>query len=374
MKIKIVLVGNDTWAMYNFRLYLIKFFQRSNFEVYVISPWDEYFEKLAKHCPVFNPNFDKKGMNPFRDIATIISYLKIYRRIRPDIIFHYTVKPIIYGSLVARILKIPSVAISTGLGYVFIRGGLISGLVKFLYKFSLKFASRIYFLNEDDRSFFISNGIVESSNSYVLPGEGIDTEKFKPVERTGSNDTFIFLIAARMLWDKGIGEFVEAARILKKKYDNLEFHLLGFLEVENPTAITKKEMERWSAEGNIKYLGVSDNVRKYLEYANCVVLPSYREGISRTLLEAAAMEIPIITTNVPGCKDVVDDGINGFLCKVKDPVDLADKMEKMIQLSYNERIEMGRRGRQKILNKFDSQLVIKEYTETIEKFAGSIDM
>jgi len=343
MKIKIVLVGNDTWAMYNFRLYLIKFFQRNNFEVYVISPRDEYFETLEKHCPVFNPHFDKKGINPFRDIATIISYYKLYRQIQPDIIFHYTVKPIIYGSLAARILKIPSVAISTGLGYVFIRGGLLSGFVKILYRFSLKFAARVYFLNEDDRLFFISNGIVESSNSYVLPGEGIDTDEFKPVEQPRSSDKFIFLIAARMLWDKGIGEFVEAAKILKRKYNNLEFHLLGFLEVENPTAITKKEMERWIGEGHIKYLGVSDNVRKYLEYANCVVLPSYREGISRTLLEAAAMEIPIITTDVPGCRDIVDNGINGFLCKVKDPLDLANKMGKMIGLSSSERIEMGRK-------------------------------
>jgi glycosyltransferase involved in cell wall biosynthesis len=172
---------------------------------------------------------------------------------------------------------------------------------------------------------------------------------------------------ARILKDKGIHEYIKAIEIIKKKYFNVEFQLLGASDSKNNTAISKIEIDSWTEKGFINYLGTTDDVPFYISNSNCVVLPSYREGVSRSLLEAAAMERPLIATNVPGCKEVVDDNKNGFLCKVKDSKDLADKMEKMLNLSENERINMGKEGRNKIIREFDEKFVIDKYIKNIQE-------
>ena len=181
----------------------------------------------------------------------------------------------------------------------------------------------------------------------------------------------MFLLVARMLWDKGVGEYVEAARILKKHYSEVRFCLLGFLDVANPAAISRAQMDLWVAEGVVEYLGVSDDVRKWLAEADCIVLPSYREGVSRTLLEAAAMARPIVTTDAVGCRDVVEDGVNGLLCRPRDTLDLAAKLEKMINTSPSKRLEMGNKGRLKVEREFDEQIVIKKYLATIYSIVAS---
>lgn len=173
-----------------------------------------------------------------------------------------------------------------------------------------------------------------------------------------------------MLWDKGVGEYVEAARRVKQLYPDAEFGLLGFLDVKNPAAISREQMDEWVAEGVVNYLGVSDDVREQIAQADCVVLPSYREGTPRTLLEAAAMARPLIATDAVGCREVVEDGVNGYLCRVKDAEDLADRMERMIGLSDDERTEMGRRGREKVEREFDEQFVIDAYLKAIREVCG----
>ena len=207
----------------------------------------------------------------------------------------------------------------------------------------------------------------------LVPGSGIDLERFtltpSPSPASGRGG-IRFLLVARMLWDKGVGEYVAAARRVRRRYPDAEFGLLGFLDVQNPAAISREQMDAWVDEGVVRYLGVSDDVRAQIAAADCVVLPSYREGTPRTLLEAAAMGRPLITTDAVGCREVVEDGVNGLLCRVRDADDVADKMEQMIALSADERTEMGRRGREKVEREFDERFVIEAYLRAIREVCG----
>jgi glycosyltransferase involved in cell wall biosynthesis len=292
----------------------------------------------------------------------------LFQAERPDLYLGYTVKPNVYGSLAAGMLGIPVINNIAGLGAIFIRGGLLVRLVRWLYKTSLKRSSKVFFQNNDDRQLFISGGLVNETIADLLPGSGIDLTRFAVTPLPSlppANRKFRFLLIARMLRDKGVVEFVEAAKVVKGNYPDVEFALLGFLDVQNPAAISKEEVDSWVAEGSVTYLGVSDDVRAEIAAGDCIVLPSYREGTPRTLLEAAAMGRPIITTDAVGCREVVDDGQNGFLCKVRDSADLANKMESMLKLSPQERQEMGRKGREKMEREFDEAIVIQKYLNAI---------
>jgi len=364
---KIVLSSNTSWSIYNFRLGLIKELLKE-YKVIIVAPKDEYSQRLIDlGCEYYDIPIDNKGTNSLKDIKTMINFYKLYRKINPDLIFHYTIKPNIYGTIAAKLCNIPSIAITTGLGYAFINDNLITKIVKLLYKFSFKFACQVWFLNQDDYQVFINQNLIDKEKGYVLPGEGINTEKFKPVDIEKKDNIFRFLLIARMLWDKGVGEYVEAAKIIKQKYKNVEFLLLGAVGVDNPTAISKEQIDKWQQEGLVKYLGTTDDVKSEIAKADCIVLPSYREGTSRVLLESAAMTKPIIATNVPGCNNIVDDGINGFLCELKNGRDLADKMEKMLNLSEEERIKMGKAGREKTIRESDEKIVINKYLGVIKE-------
>ena len=364
----IIISSNTSWSICNFRLNLIRTLKEKGYKVVIVAPYDKYADLLKEEFEYHDIFINPKGTNPIEDLKTLWQYYRVYKRIKPQLAFHYTIKPNIYGTLAAKLNNTVSIAVTTGLGYAFINENIVSKIVKMMYKFSLKYAYQVWFLNRDDENIFIKNNIINKEKSFVLPGEGIDTTKFEPIKIEKKDNTFRFLLIARMLWDKGIGEYVEAAKIVKQKYTNVEFLLLGPTGVDNPTAISKEQIQKWVDEGIVKYLGVTDDVRNEIAKADCIVLPSYREGTSRVLLESAAMTKPIITTNVPGCKEVVDDGVNGYLCKVKNAKDLADKMRKMINLSEEERIKMGKAGREKVINEFDEKIVINKYLRTIEEF------
>ena len=225
---------------------------------------------------------------------------------------------------------------------------------------------KIFFQNKDDIKMFVDEKLAQKDKCDVLPGSGVDIEKFKPVEKK-NDGVFKFLLISRMLWAKGIKDFVDAAMLIKEKYQNVDFQLLGYLDMNSPTAITKKQMDIWVKDGYVNYLGDSNDVRVQIANADCIVLPSfYREGTPRVLLESASMEKPIITTNTIGCRDVVDDGVNGYLCEEKSPNDLAEKMEKILKLTNEERDDMGKAGRRKITKEFDEIIVIRKYIEAIE--------
>jgi len=364
---KIAISINTSWNVINFRLGLLQALQRENYEINVVAPYDEYSENFEKMGFKYHPiQINNKGTNPLEDIKLIIDYYRIYSKMKPDIILHYTIKPNVYGSIAANMLKIKCINNIAGLGTLFVKPGPITLIAKILYKISQKNVDKIFFQNKDDYNLFITEKLVEKNRCDILPGSGVNTDIFKPIKIEKKDNNFRFLLIARMLWDKGIGEYVEAARTIKKKHDNVEFQLLGFIDDKNKSAISQSQIDAWVHEGVITYLGKSDDVKKEISKADCIVLPSYyREGTPRVLLEAASMAKPIITTDNIGCRNVVDHGINGFLCKKKDIKDLTEKMEMMIQLPEIERIEMGGKGRLKIIKEFNEKIVIDKYLNVI---------
>ena len=308
----------------------------------------------------------RKGINPFVDLFTFFDCLRHLITSKPDLLLLFTIKPVIYGSIAAKFVNVKSIVMITGLGTAFIAENWITKVAKALYKFSLSSVSFVFFQNTDDKELFVSEKLVNAKLCRLIPGSGVDLNKFFPANLP-LVDGITFLLIGRMLWDKGVGEFVEAAREVRGKVKNIKFQLLGPLGVENRTAITKTQMDHWVKEGVVQYLGETDCVSAFIEKADCVVLPSYREGTSRVLLEAAAMGRPIITTNVTGCREIVDDGVNGFLCELKNPDDLRMKMLSMMALSRNELEEMGRKGRQKVENEFSQELVCQIYINAFQE-------
>lgn len=340
----------------------------AGYHVILVAPYDSYSEKLKQEFQYYEIRLNNKGNNPKEDIKATIDFYKLYKKIRPDVVLHYTIKPNIYGTISANLLGIKTINNITGLGTLFIKQNLVTKIAKVLYKYSQSKADKVFFQNGEDYELFTTEGLVKRDKSDVLPGSGIDTQKFLPIETLQEDGKFRFLLIARMLWDKGVAEYVDAARIIKQKYPDTEFQLLGFLDVQNRSAISKDQMQTWVDEGLVTYLGTSDNVQEVIAQASCVVLPSfYREGVPRTLLESASMAKPIITTDNVGCRDVVDDGINGYLCKIKNATDLADKMEKMLTLGKGDRDMMGKFGRQKMINEFDESIVIQKYLNAIQE-------
>jgi len=363
-KRKIVLSSNTSWSIFNFRFGLIKELLK-NYEVIVVAPKDEYSEKLIDlGCKYYDIYIDRKGTNPINDLKAFWQYYRLYKKIKPDITLHFTIKPNIYGNFASQLLRIPVINNITGLGTLFIKKNFITYLAEIMYKIAFR-NSFVFFQNKEDKELFVQKKLVKRYD--VLPGSGINVEKFKPIKIEKKDNIFKFLLIARMIWDKGVREYVEAAKFVRQKYKNVEFLLLGPVGVDNPTAIPKEQIDKWQKEGLVKYLGTTDDVRNMIAMADCVVLPSYREGMPKALLEAAAMEKPLIATNIAGCKEVVEDGINGYLCRVKDSKDLADKMEKMLNLSEDKRRAMGKAGRQKIINQFDENIVIKKYLKIISQ-------
>jgi glycosyltransferase involved in cell wall biosynthesis len=368
---KVILVSNTSWSLYNFRLNLIKLFLNYDYEVICIANYDEYSERLIGTGAVFiESSLENKGKNPVNDYGYYKFLYKTYISIKPKLIFHYTIKPNIYGSMAAKKAAIPSIAIVSGAGYIFLHHNLLTTLTRKLYARAAKSCNEMWFLNNDDKNMFIEESIVTIEKVKVLPGEGINTDLFKrDTEYPVGNTNFIFLLAGRILWDKGIGVFVEAARLIKKRHKHARFQLLGFIDNLNPSAISKEQIEEWVNEGVIEYLGVTDNVRVYLNKINCFVLPSsYKEGVPKSLLEAASLEIPIITTDNVGCREVVEDGYNGFLCRIKDSNDLARKMEKMMNMPGKELCIMGTNGRKKVIAEFHEDLVLKYYLDSLKKY------
>jgi glycosyltransferase involved in cell wall biosynthesis len=367
---KIIISTNSTWNLTNFRYELIKALISEGYEVLAIAPEDKYVDQLkslgCRYLPLY---IDNKGKNPLIDIFLFFKYIYIFFRERPIIYLSYTIKPNIYGSLAAHFYGINVINNVAGLGIVFSKNNILTSVVKKLYKLAFMKSKVVFFQNNDDLSDFISAGLVNPNIADRLPGSGVNLKKFKYSKVANlkkDEKKFQFLLVSRLLWEKGVGEFVVASKILKKNHTNVECCILGFLDVDNPNAISRKQMDEWVAEGGVTYLGSTDNVSSFMASADCIVLPSYyREGVPKTLLEAAAIGRPIITTNSVGCRDIVDQGVNGYLCEPKNPNDLALSMSQMVLLSDDEILSMGRKGRDKVEREFDEILVIKKYISAI---------
>ena len=365
---KILISINTAWNLVNFRSGLIRALVANGHEVVALAPPDKYVPQLSElGCRFIALPIDSGGVNPFRDAALLYRYWKILKCEQPDVFLGYTVKPNIYGSIASHALGIPVINNVAGLGSVFIEQGWLTILVRQLYRFALSRSYKVFFQNDDDHSLFVRGGLAPPAISDRVPGSGVDLSRFAFDATIRPSHSFRFILIARMLWEKGVGQYVEAAKILRREGVDAQWCLLGFLDVQNPAAISRQQMDEWVAEGAVDYLGVSDDVRSEILASNCVVLPSYyREGVPRTLLEAAAIGRPIITTDAVGCREVVDDGVNGFLCYPRDVLDLVKQMRRMINLSPSEQADMAYEGRKKVERQFDEQIVISKYLKAIE--------
>ncbi|MEY3500084.1 MAG: hypothetical protein RL308_1753 [Bacteroidota bacterium] len=364
---KIVFSSNISWSIYNFRFKLLQSLQNDGHEIYAVASRDEYTEKLINEGFNFEAiDLNNNATNPLKDLETIYSYYTIYKKINPDVICHNAIKPNIYGTIAAGILNIPVINNISGLGTLFIKKRFSTIIAKLLYRISQKRASKVFFQNNDDFQLFINNNLVSKEKCQVIPGSGVDTSRFIPNDDPKEDSVFQFLFIGRLIYDKGIREYIEAVKLLKNKFPNAVFNILGPLYENNSTAISKETLDSWIEDEGIIYLGQTDSVENVIGLVDCVVLPSYREGLSKVLIEASSMGLPIVTTNVPGCRDVVIDNETGFLCEVNNSKDLADKMAKVLLMSIEDRKEMGVKARKRAITVFDEKIIIGHYKEAIQ--------
>ncbi|MBD2714200.1 glycosyltransferase family 4 protein [Microvirga sp. STR05] len=364
---RVAIVINTSWNIWNFRRSLVQALQAAGHEVLAIAPPDAYSQRLETElgCRYVPIPMENKGTNPVKDALLTRQFYDIYRREKPDVVLHYTIKPNIYGTLAAKLAGIPSVNNVSGLGTVFIVKNLVSKVALGLYRFAFRFPRKVFFQNDDDRQLFLQHGLVRPAITDLLPGSGVATDKFRPAATFTRNQPFTFLMIARVLYEKGVEEYFEAARLVREAVPGTRIQLLGGIDESGGVGVKRAVFEQWLTAGNVEYLGTSDDVAAQIRQADCVVLPSYREGTPKTLLEAAAMAKPIVTTDVPGCRETVVDGQNGLLCEVRNAQDLAAKMLQILRLSDAELEQMGRAGRHLAETKFDERIVLNKYLQEV---------
>lgn len=360
---KVLILGNSSLVVFGMRGELIQRLIKEGFSVTVSFPTgslgNEENPSAEYGCHYVEISIDRRGMNPLRDAVLLKDYIKLIKTEKPDVVLTYTVKCSIYGGMACRLLKIPCIVNITGLGKGLAEGGRKQKLLVMLYKLAVRSAECVFFQNRSDRQFFIDHGIRYTKDD-LLPGSGVNLEKYQPIPYPEDNK-IVFTYIARIMKTKGIDEFLEAAKTIKQSHPNTEFHVCGFYEDDY-----KEIIESAEKTGIVTYHGQVSDVRPIEAISHCVVLPTYHpEGISNVLLEAAACARPLITTNRPGCKEVVDDGVNGYLIREKDSQDLTEKMLNFMALSWEERKEMGLAGREKVEKEFDRQVVVRKYLECI---------
>lgn len=380
---KVALVCNTDFSLYNFRMGLIRALLAEGYQVHIVCPDGEYIEALVKQGVEHHPLIiDRKGTNPVNELKTVWQLYRIFRKERFDVVHGFTIKPNIYGDIAAKMAGVPAVMNTvTGLGYVFTGNGkkkrLLRILVVALYKFAFKFASRVIFLNDDDFELFRRHGIGNSRRGIVIKSEGIDSDRYslsnvrrdkleKVRDELGLSEDcgqLIVTMIARLIWDKGVREFVEASRLVKSKHTNVLFLLVGQIDEGNPAAVPEEYVTGAEREGLVRYLGRREDVPEILSISDIVTLPSYyREGIPRVLLEAMSMCKPVITTNSVGCREAVVDGKNGYLVQPKDHVALASAIEELV-IDEQLRIKMGEYGRHKVLSEFEESGVVRRIVQ-----------
>ena len=360
---RVAIVINTSWNIWNFRASLVRALQAAGHEVLAIAPPDDYSQRLETElgCRFVPILMENKGTNPLQDAALTRRFYQIYRREKPDVVLHYTIKPNIYGSIAARLAGVPSINNVSGLGTVFIIKNFVSKVALGLYRVAFRFPHRVFFQNADDRQLFLDHGLVRQEITGLLPGSGVDTNRFRPAAQFVRQTPFVFLMVARVLYEKGVVEYFEAAKAIRAAVPGTRIQLLGGLDEAGGVGVPRATFEEWLKSGDIEYLGRSDDVATHLHRADCVVLPSYREGTPKTLLEAAAVGKPLVTTDVPGCRETVVDGLNGYLCQVRSGDDLAAKMLQVVRLSAGDLQRVGQARRQLAETKFDEKLVLDKY-------------
>lgn len=373
-KQRIALVANTTWNISNFRKNILKALHEAGFEILVIAPVDEYIDYLTdfpyvKHISV--KHLSRKGINPLQDLLLTLELIRLYKKQKVDLTLHYTIKPNLYGSFAARYLGTANISVITGLGYTFIHNGLINRLSTFLYRIALVSNSKVIFENHDDRILFLNNKLVAAAQALSVKGCGVDITHFQPIPKSSYQNTLVFIFVGRLLYDKGITEFVAVAKKIRMLYPTVQFWILGEIDTQNPAAIKETELQEWIAQQHVDYKGFVKDVRPYLAESDCIVLPSYREAIPRAIQEGMAMGKPAISTDVPGCREAIEHGKNGYLVPVQNIDTLFEYVKKMIEMPVAQRIAMGEYGRQKTLNEFDDRLIADQIVAVIQEVLQS---
>jgi glycosyltransferase involved in cell wall biosynthesis len=370
---KIILVSRCAWTLYNFRAGLMRDLKQRSATVIGGGAGGDGFEPkiAALGVPFVALPVDKKAINPLADVQLFCTLWRWYRRERPDVVHHFTIKPVIYGSLAARLAGVPRVVNTvTGLGFVFVEEAMawLRCSVEWQYRLALACAHFTFFQNPDDLEFFLSRRLVKPRKAGLLPGSGVDCKLFAPCSSADPSPEkpVTFLMVARLLREKGLYEFVEAARRVKRDFPGTQFQLLGKRDERNPTVVSQIDLDRWQTERVVTWLGEVADVRPVVARADVVVLPSYREGTPRSLLEAAAMGKSLIATDTVGCREVVDDGVTGLLVPVKDAEELARAMVRLIE-HPEMRERMGKAGREKMERQFDERIVLKKTLQVYQQ-------
>jgi glycosyltransferase involved in cell wall biosynthesis len=366
-----LITANAAWNIWNFRRPLVEALAGDGHPITVLAPPDDAVSELERIGCIVRPlEMSVKGLNPLDDLKLQRRFRQIFREEQPDAVLSYTIKNNIFGARAATSAGVPFLPNVTGLGTAFLSGKLLQAVTEQLYRRSFAALPVVFFQNEDDRDLFLDRRLVRADQARLLPGSGIDLQRFVPAPMPAAEEPPVFLMIARLLRDKGVVEFVEAARWIKVRHPQARFQLLGAIGSENRSAIDRPTVEAWVTEGVVEYLGTTADVRPAIAASSCVVLPSYREGAPRTLIEAAAMARPEIATDVPGCRAVVDRDVSGFLCEVRSAESLAAAIERFLSLSPEAQRAMGAAGRAKMEREYDQALVVDAYRAALNIIAS----
>lgn len=360
--LNILILANNDVGLYNFRKELIEKLLEKKNNVYISLPEGKRITDLKKiGCKYIETKIDRRGTNIIKDIKLLLKYNNIVKKIKPDIILTYTIKPNIYGGIISRKFNIPYICNITGLGTAAENKGIIQKIVLFLYKISLKKVKCCFVQNNENLNFLKKNRIVGEKKCKLIPGSGVNLDKFKVLPYPNKNQKVKFLFISRIMKEKGIEQYIEMAKYIKQKYKETEFHILGFCEEEYKEVLYKLE------EQNIVcYHGMQSDIVPFLKECSCLVHPSYYpEGMSNVLLEASASGRPVITTNRSGCKEIVEDEITGFIAEIKNSKQLIKKVERFLNMSNNQKKEMGLAARKKVEREFDRNIVVDKYLKEI---------
>ena len=362
MKGNILVLTNFIAGLHSFRKEVMKAIVDAGYQLYISVPdtGDDrinYFEEMG--CNIIKTELDRRGMNPLADFKLMMSYRRIIKQLKPVAVLSYTIKPNVYGGFACRLTGTPLIANVTGLGDAIENGGWLQKLTVSLYEIGLGKASQVFFQNETNKDFCVKNKIADN-NAIVLPGSGVNLTHHR-LQEYAPDGVIKFLFIARLLKDKGTEEYFETAKAIKAKYPQTEFQILGWKE-----GPYQQQMEELVKDGVIKYLGTTSDIRPYLTDVHCTIMPSYHEGMSNVNLESAANGRPVITTNVPGCRETVDDGQTGFLVEAKSAEALIAGVERFLTLPYSQKATMGRMAREKVEQEFDRNIVVKAYLRAIE--------
>lgn len=361
---RVLVLSNFGMGLYKFRKEILETLVQDNHEVIASFPEDEFVKPIIElGCQFKHIDLDRRGMNPLKDLKLIFNYIKLIKRVKPDIVLTYTIKPNIYAGILSLIFDYKYFPNITGAGNSIENGGVLSILTTNLYKYALKNAEKVFFQNQYNLNYFQQKKLINKMQPILLPGSGVNTDNFSYQKYPSADKDIRILYIGRILKDKGINELLEAIKYIKPRYPSLHFDIIGFCDEKY-----EEILQEFDEKGLLKFHGQQNNVVPFIENCHAIIQPSYHEGMSNVLLESASSGRPILASNVPGCQETFDEGISGIGFEAKNTQSLIESLERFIQLPYELKVEMGQQGRRKIIREFNREIIIKSYRDEINKF------